>query len=300
MEDFKIKNKKKLKIKQTLKIKSLQITFLLIKTLNSMDFLNESDYDEHQLPQASELTSDLFNISIDKYSTKDETGDKLKFDVDQFLMDNNFQYLPLDYLIRSVNGLSEDATQNLLDDITTNYEEYVKFFQVYNGNDNEALNNLQDTQNNINNFTQNLTQLIDKDIPKTQEEISDVVEYLKSLDNITQQLKDHELLLNLVQFTKQLSKTLHDMCRFEQWDDNLVCQILKEVNNNIQKCQSLLRQFNELNSPFINHINNEYQGLLQEFQISLKIFTETCLADTDKYPKISQELVSILRSNKKI
>lgn len=264
-----------------------------------MDLLSESDHEEYQLPQASELTSDLFTLSIDKYSIKDEHDEKLKFNVDQFLMDNNFQYLPLDYLIRSVNGLSEEATQNLLNDITSNYEDYIKFFQIYNGNDNEALNNLQDTQNNINNFTQNLTRLIEKDIPKTQEDVNDVVEYLKSLDNLTNQLKDHESLLTVVQFTKQLTKTLHDMCAFQQWDDTLICEMLKEVSNNIHICQSLLGKFMDLSSPFMNHINNEYQGLLQEFQISLKIITETCLADVDAYPKTSKQLVHILKTSQK-
>lgn len=258
-----------------------------------MNFLDDNEEYDLELPQSSELTIDLFADSLAQYSNKKDDGE-LEFNIDQFLMDNNFQYTPLDTLIRSVSGLTDEALRNLLNDITNNYNKYIDFFKTYNGDDNEILIELQKTKSDIEKFTRGLKQLLEVDIPKTQETIADMCEYLKGLDNISNILKEHSQLSEMVHTGKKLSKTLHEMCGLDEPDEILCVDLVQNINKNITTCNKLFVKFTDLHSPFLTHLHNEYQGLVQEFQVSLKIVTERCLEDPSVYPKLSRTLVSLI------
>lgn len=257
-----------------------------------MDFLEDEADMDLELPRSSEITSELFSEAIGKYTTED--GKTVKFDVDSFLMDNNFQYSSLDTLIRSLSELSDETFQTLLDQIITNYDDYLRFFTTYCSNDNETLLELQKVKTDINKFMNALNVLTEKDIAKTKETIVDVVEYLKKLDELSKTLDNHSKLSDLVQIGKQLSKTLHELCGVEDIEELLCTELVKQLHSYTVDCDKLLRDFEDLNSPFINHLHNEYQGLIQEFQVSLKILTDRCLETPQEFPKLSSMLISIL------
>lgn len=260
-----------------------------------MDFLDDNEVLELELPQTSELSIELFADSLEKYSQKKENG-KVDFDIDQFLMDNNFQYTPLDTLIRTVSDLTDEALRNLLTEITKNYNSYIEFFKTYNKDDNEILLELQKTKADIDNFTGGLKQLLVKDIPKTQETITDMCEYLKGLDSISNTLKEHNVLAGKVSTGKKLSKTLHEMCGLDEIDETLSADLVQNINDHVTICSKLFAKFGELHSPFLSHLHNEYQGLVQEFQLSLKIIAERCLADVATYPNLARALVSLINN----
>lgn len=258
-----------------------------------MDFLDDNEEFDLELPQTSELSIDLFADNIEQYSQKNE-NDEVEFNIDQFLMDNNFQYTPLDTLIRTISGLTDQALRNLLNEITKNYNGYIEFFKTYNKDDNEIIIELQKTKTDIENFTEGLKQLLVNDIPHTQETITDMCEYLKGLDSISNTLKEHNVLSGKVSTGKKLSKTLHEMCGLEEIDEALFADLVQKINEHITNCSKLFAKFEDLHSPFLTHLHNEYQGLVQEFQVSLKIITERCLADVSTYPKLASVLVSLI------
>lgn len=265
-----------------------------------MDFLDDNEELDLELPQTSELSVDLFANTLEKYSIKkrdkdkDEDKNKIEFDIDQFLMDHNFQYSSLDTLIRNISGLKDESLRNLLNAIIQNYNNYINFFKTYDRNDNEILLELQRTKIDIENFTKDLNQLLTKDIPYSKEKIVDICEYLKELDKISNILMEHDLLAQRLSNGKKMSKTLHEMCGLDNFDEILCSDLIEKINEHIIKCNLLFIKFEDLHSPFLNHLYNDYQGLIQEFQVSLKIITDKCLSDIATYPKLSKVLVSLI------
>lgn len=259
-----------------------------------MDFLNDNEEFDLELPQTSELSLDLFSDNLEKYSIKNRDNDEIEFNIDQFLMDHNFQYSSLDTLIRSISSLKDESLQNLLNTITKNYNDYINFFKTYDGNDSEILLELQRTKLDIENFTKDLNQLLKRDIPHTREKIVDICGYLKELDKISNVLMEHNLLTQKLSTGKKMSKTLHEMCGLDDLDEILCSDLIKNINDYIMTCNSLFIKFEDLHSPLLNHLYNDYQGLVQEFQVSLKIITDKCLSDITAYPKLSKILVSLI------
>ena len=149
-----------------------------------MDFLNDDELDL-DLPVTAEISKELFATEIEKYRESETNGtDVDSFDVDRFLVQKNFHYLPLDSLIRDLSGLSQKMVQTLLEQIRSNYDDYLTFSNTYTDEENETLINLEKTQSDLQKFMTQLDHLIKDDISNTQEIIKDVLEYLKKLDEI--------------------------------------------------------------------------------------------------------------------
>ncbi|CCF57224.1 hypothetical protein KAFR_0C02310 [Kazachstania africana CBS 2517] len=257
-----------------------------------MDFLSDEEMDL-ELPTTTDITRGLFGDQVDKLHGEAKENEK-GFNVDEFLMQNNFHYLPLDSLIRDLSNLSIEIVQALLGQVTDNYDNYLAFFSTYSKDENETLLELQKTRAELNSFMTHLGQLTKDDLSNTRETIEDSVEYLKNLDCISEQLNDHKRLADEISLSKKLSNTLHKMCAMEDIQEQLCGELIKKLFQIINSCRGLLTSLESLNSPFIHHIRNEYQGLVQEFQVSLKILTDLCLEDTKRYKYLNNVLISLL------
>lgn len=258
-----------------------------------MDFLDENELDL-ELPTVSEVNRELFSNEVDKCN---DSSDLEAFDVDEFLIKNNFQYMPLDSLIKDLSGVSQDMVQVLLEKVTTRYDDYLKFCQPYLESNNENMQQLQQTKADLNKFMGQLDQLIHKDVARTQEVINDTVDYLRKLDDMSRQLQNHSRIPDLISLAKQLSKTLHAMCGSDPLEQLLCTELTKQLHIFVIRIRELLEELSSLDSPYVHHLRNEYHGLLQEYQISLKILTEKCLEDAAHHEKLSHALVSILSKN---
>lgn len=257
-----------------------------------MNFLNDDDELNLDLPKTADIDRNLFANEVEKFKDDPES----QFDVDKFLMQNNFHYLNIDPLIRDLSGLSNDIMSDLLEQVSTNYEYYLSFFKTYNAEDNETLIELQNTKNDIEIFMNGLEQLTGKDIRKTQEVITDTVEYLRKLDEISSQLKSHKALSEDISLSKEYSRSLHGMCGIEDIEELICSDLIQQLHKLVTGCETLLTSLESLNSPLVHHFYNEYQGLIQEFQISLKILTDKCLSEPTKFTILSKTLVSLLES----
>ncbi|CAB4251872.1 similar to Saccharomyces cerevisiae YGR120C COG2 Essential component of the conserved oligomeric Golgi complex (Cog1p through Cog8p) [Maudiozyma barnettii] len=259
-----------------------------------MDFLKEDEDINLDLPETTQINRDLFAKEI---SNIDSSVDE-EFNVDKFLMENNFHYMELDPLLRDLSGLSSVIMSDLLEQVSSNYEHYLEFFNTYTSEDNEIQLQIRDIKNKLDTFMTGFDTLTKKDIAHYKEIISDTVEYLRKLDEIITQLRSHKELAQNIALSKELSKSLHVLCGVEEIDDILCADLVMQLYTLISKCETMLLSLEQLNSPYIHHLYNEYQGIIQEFQVSLKILTERCLGDPTAYPDLSKALVSFVNTTK--
>lgn len=249
-----------------------------------MDFLSEDDLNL-DLPTIAEVSRDVFF---------EETGKEQEFNVDEFLMKHNFQYMPLDTLIYELTGLSKELGLALPEKVAEKYDDYLKFCKPYMEEDSESILELRRTKTDLSRFISNLDQLAHKDITRTQNTVDETVSYLRRLDQMTRQLQNHSKLPELIQLAKEMSTTLHAMCGTEVLDPVLSTELTHQLHCLVEQIRKLFSTLSNLNSPFLKHQRNEYHGLLQEFQISIKLLTARCLEDPQKNKKLAYELVSIL------
>lgn len=248
------------------------------------------------LPVTAEISKELFATEIEKYRESENNGaDVANFDVDEFLVQKNFHYLPLDSLIRDLSGLSQKMVQTLLEQIRSNYDDYLIFSSTYTDDQNETLMNLEKTQSDLQKFMAQLDHLIQDDISNIQEIIKDVLEYLKKLDEIYGSLRNHSQVTEALLLGRKLSKSLHEMCGIEPLEEEICSGLIEQLYSLVTASRRILESFADSNSPYIHHLRNDYQDLLQEFQISLKILTEKCLENPSSLQILSMTLVSIIK-----
>ncbi|CCE63048.1 hypothetical protein TPHA_0D04150 [Tetrapisispora phaffii CBS 4417] len=256
--------------------------------------------EDFELPIAAEINRDLFSDEIEVYKNDIES-----FDVDKFLMKNNLQYIQLDSLIRSVDDLSRDVIQNLSAELINKYTDYTKFCLTYaiDGdklNNNESLAELEKTKTNLYEFISQLELLIAKDIPRTKEVISDTTSYLSKVNEIEQILVNHIRLNKTLARSKELSDALHHLCGSDVLDEPVILELMKQLNKLVLQTFAMLRELDDLDSPYIRHLRNDYQSLIQTFQISMKILVEKCISDPDNYTNLATELVLIMKQTQQL
>lgn len=252
-----------------------------------MDFLEEDEIDL-DLPTISEINRDLF---------VDQTHQEKEFDVDNFLINNNFQYVPLDSLIHDLSGLSKELEHGLPDKIAGKYDDYLKFCQPYTDEDSQSILEIRKTKTDLNRFITQLDQLTHNEFLRTQSTIDETISYLRKLNSMIRQLQNHSQLPQLIQLAKEMSTCLHAMCGTDPMHPVLITELTAQLHNLMRRIRHLFDTLSDLNSPFLKHQRNEYQGLLQEFQISLKLLTARCLEDPNGNQKLSKVLVFILNSS---
>ncbi|CCD25877.2 Golgi transport complex subunit COG2 NDAI_0G01010 [Naumovozyma dairenensis CBS 421] len=259
-----------------------------------MDFLKDEDL-TLDLPNVTEISRDLFEDESEKLIELQKEDPNKTFDVDEFLIKNNFHYVPLDTLIRDLSSLSEEVIDALFGQVNADYDEYLKFCQIYSKDEaeNETILDLQQTRLELKNFISHLEQLTSRDIARTQEVVSDTLEYLERLDHIQILLNNHSNILEIITLGKQLSKTLHGVCGIEPLEESISVELTRQLFILVTRARELLETLTSLNSPYVHHLRNEFQGLVQEFQISLKILTNKCLENPSECPELSKLLVEI-------
>ncbi|QLQ82463.1 hypothetical protein HG537_0H02250 [Torulaspora globosa] len=253
--------------------------------------MNLSDEDELnlELPRITEVNRDLFSSEVEKLDSDIET-----FDVSEFLIRNNCNFMPLDLLIGDLSRLSQDMVEVLLEKVTTKYNDYLEFCEPYVNEKNQNVVELQETMADLKGFGKRLEQLSCRDLARTQEVIGDTVDYLCKLDEMTRQLENHLQIPEMISLAGQISKRLHAMCGTEPLEQQLCTELTIQLGSLIQKIRSQLEELSGLDSSYVHHLRNEYHGLLQGSQISLKILTDKCLEDVHNYQPLAKALLSLL------
>lgn len=253
-----------------------------------MDLLNDDDMNL-DLPTIPEVSRDVFF---------EETDKEQEFDVDKFLMKHNFQYMPLDSLIHDLADLSKKLDLALPEKVAGKYDDYLEFCSPYTDEDSESIMELQRTKTDLSRFISKLDQLTHMELARTRSTVDDTISYLRKLDEMTHQLRNHSKLPELIQLAKRMSTSLHSMCGVEMSDTVLIIKLTRQLHGLVEQISQIFSTLSNLNSPFLKHQRNEYHGLLQEFQISLKLLTAKCLEDPERNRSLAEVLVSILPNSR--
>ncbi|QLL32056.1 hypothetical protein HG536_0C02250 [Torulaspora globosa] len=251
--------------------------------------LSDEDELNLELPRITEVNRDLFSSEVEKLDDDIEA-----FDVDEFLLRNNCNFMPLDFLIGDLSKLSQDMVEVLLEKVTTKYNDYLDFCEPYMNEKNQNVVELQETMADLKGFRMRLEQLSCRDLARTQEVISDAVDYLRKLDEMSRQLQSHLQIPEMIYLAGQISKSLHAMCGTEPLEQQLCTELTTQLGSLIHKIRSQLEELSALDSSYVHHLRNEYHGLLQGAQISLKILTDKCLEDVHNYEPLARTLLSLL------
>lgn len=247
-------------------------------------------HDNLELPLTTEITRELFN----GYSNLDNGQ---KFNVDNFLLDNNFQFISLDTLSRQLSDLTKDISNCLIQEITTNFDTHRILCKKFNNKEasNELLHSLQEVKYNLKKFDGNVLEFTNTSIQSTKEVVCDTLDYLKSLDDLNVILNNHNHLNDILQLGSKLCTSLHDMIMLEI-DDDICHDILLELYKLIIKIHGLLTSLNHISSSLLNRFRNEYQSLLEQFYKIIDFLVDKFLVEMNKYPNSSSLLISIMKS----
>lgn len=252
-------------------------------------YLSDEDELNLELPTVTEINRDLFSSEVEKLHE-----DVDAFDVNEFLLRNNCNFMPLDFLIGDLSKLSQDMVEVLLERVTTKYNDYLQFCEPYMDENNPNVIELQETMADLKGFRKRLEQLTGRDLARTQEVIGDAVDYLRKLDEMSHQLQNHLRIPEMISLASQLSKRLHAMCGTDPLELQLCTELTTQLGTLIQSIHSQLEELSTVDSSYVHHLRNEYHGLLPGAQISLKILTDKCLEDVKKYEPLARALLLLL------
>lgn len=206
-----------------------------------------------ELPTVNEVNRDLFTGEVDKLNNNVDA-----FDVDEFLLRNNCNFIPLDSLIGDLSKLSNDMVHILLEKVTSKYNDYLNFCEPYLDGNSDGVLELKESMTHLSRFIKQLEQLTKNDLSKTQEVISDTVDYLRKLDEMSYQLRNHLQIPEMITLAKQYSKKLHAMCGTDPLEEQLCTELTNQLYTSLQRIRSQLDGLSSMDSTYVHHLRNEY------------------------------------------
>ncbi|SCW02371.1 LAFE_0F04962g1_1 [Lachancea fermentati] len=246
-----------------------------------MDVLDEN----WDFPLTKDVSRDLFSSYTDEEC----------FDVDTFLLENKFQFVPLDSLTKELHTLTGKMDQALLEEMQDSYTDYMELCASYS-EENDTKHELQLVQQDLIKFRAELKALTDENMATTKEVIIDTLEYLDGLNNLSRLLNDHTILHKSLGLAEELCHGLQTLCEDEEELESLLCcDLIKQLHTLIQQIYIALSRVGKISSPIVNQLRNEYLGVLQQFRACLCILSDRCNKDPTKYQEITQLLVAIYR-----
>lgn len=266
-----------------------------------MDFLDN----ELELPITKEISRDLFAPYAEEQEQQQQYPCE-PFNIDKFLLENNFQYISLDILSKEFRKLKNEMDQCLLDEVASCFDDYVNLCSSFEnsnnketrGEEDDSLTQLQQVKHDLNKFMNKLTQASQVSIAKTREVVTDTLEYLKSIDSLSLILQNHVLCHEWISLANRLSLGLQALVGSEKniQDDPLAIDLLLQSYTLLQKIQETLQACNEISSPFMNNLRNDYQGILQNYRQVLSSLANRCSQNKEQTTELSKVLISILHN----
>ncbi|CEP60332.1 Golgi transport complex subunit COG2 LALA0_S01e08328g [Lachancea lanzarotensis] len=243
-----------------------------------MDLFDES----WDLPVTKNINRDLF--------TSYEDGEV--FDVDSFLLDNNFHYAPLDTLSKDLTLLTQEMDHALLEASSESYKDFVNLCDQFSDTA-ETRPELQNVKLDLTQFLNKLRKLTETDILNTKEVVKDTVDYLETLDKLVAVLADTKALNSGLQLGEKLCNVLNSLCADNQTGNiefALCGQVLTQLHHITTKAHTTLQNLQQIDSPMIVQLRSGYHSIIVEFRACLHVMCDKCVAN----PNETKELVSQL------
>lgn len=247
----------------------------------------EELFADSYLPVIKEVNRELF---------KDEAllSDKI-FDVSEFLLQNNFQYLSLDDLSRQFQELERETNKCLVEEVSSSYQDYLSLCKDFRFKDESLiLSTLQESTHELTKFELKLENLINNRIMSSSETITDTIEYLKSLGTLKEYLKKHTRLNEHFQFVRKLCQSLQGLAVDAiNTNDELGAELLSELLRRLQSGSHILSDLNDTDSPLLKKFRNDHQSLIQQFHDIVLIWATKCCDRPNDYPLITKKLLQL-------
>ncbi|SCU80089.1 LADA_0B04984g1_1 [Lachancea dasiensis] len=232
------------------------------------------------------------NISRELFATYAENE---AFDVDNFLLENNFHYVPLDTLSKDLTLLTQEVDRALLDASSQSYDDFVKLCDQFSDNA-ETRPELQNVRVDLRQFSSQLGNLSQVEMTNTKEIVADTVDYLKSLDKLSTLLQGTMALTTNLQLAGKLCDALDALCAEddEHLEQTLCSDLVTHLHKITTEAHSSLLPLQHIDAPLILQLRSEYQGILSQFQACLHVLSNRCLTNPAAFEILAINLKSLI------
>ncbi|SCU83982.1 LAFA_0D07228g1_1 [Lachancea sp. 'fantastica'] len=247
-----------------------------------MDLLD----DTWDLPVTKNINRDLFSSYEDGES----------FDVDSFLLDNNFHYVPLDTLCEDLTSLTREMDHALLDASSESYKDFIKLCDQFSDTV-DTRPELQNVKLELTQFLNKLRGLTETDILNTQEIIKDTVDYLETLDKLSAVIADATGLNTGLQLAEKLSNVLNSLCANtsqKSLEYTLCGQVLTQLHQLTTKAYTTLENLQQNDSPLMLQLRSEYHSIIAQFRACLHVLCDKCVANPNETKELAGQLSNLL------
>lgn len=244
-----------------------------------MDLLDES----WDLPVSKNVSRELFTA----YAENDT------FDEDSFLLENNFQYVPLNTLAKDLQELTQQMDKVMLETSSSSYNDYTKLCEQFSDSA-EARPELQGVRMDIAKFLDQLRELKDTNISNTREVVTDTVDYLRTLDRLSETLQECKVLSSMMELGRKLCERLDSLCQETDLEVSLCSDLVLQIHQISSKSHTLLLKMQETESPLLTQIRIEHQSIADQFRACLHHLCDKCLERPTETEELGATLAQLL------
>ncbi|SCV02989.1 LAMI_0H04588g1_1 [Lachancea mirantina] len=232
-----------------------------------MDILD----DTWELPVTKDVSRALFTA----------LAEEEQFDPSRFLLENNFQYTPLDALKQQLELLTHEMDEALVTETCGSYDQFADLCSHFS-EQNETKPQLQKIGQDLTRFQQKLAQVAEVDVQTTKEVLSDTLDYLRNLDVLQRQLDNNLMLQEQLSLAKQLCEGLTAMVRETELEPVVCSELLKELYKALDATDAAFHPINHLDSPLLRSLRDEREAILVRFRSCLHVMVDLCTSTTNE------------------
>lgn len=245
-----------------------------------MDLLEDS----WELPVSKNVSRELFS----------DNAENEAFDVDSFLLENNFQYVPLETLSKDLNELTREMDQVLLDTSSSSYEDYAKLCEQFSETT-ETRTELHSVKLDLARFLEQLKQLTSASISDTRETVADSVDYMKTLQRLSNVLQECKASKASLALARKLCAGLESLSEHVTTPElTLCCDLALQISAITSQSRSFLLSVQETESPLITQVRNEYQDVMSQFKTCLHRLCDKCHENPAETKELGEALSKVL------
>ncbi|CUS21886.1 LAQU0S04e03092g1_1 [Lachancea quebecensis] len=244
-----------------------------------MDLLDES----WDLPVSKNVSRELFAAYAENEA----------FNVDNFLLENNFQYVPLNTLTKDLQDLTQQMDKAMLETSSSSYNDFTKLCEQFSDSA-EARPELQGVRIDIAKFLDQLRDLKDTTISNTREVVTDTVDYLRTLERLSETLEECKALSSMMELGRKLCKRLDSLCHETDLEVSLCSDLVLQIHRISTQSHALLLKMQETESPFLTQIRIENQSIADQFRSCLHYLCDKCLEEPAGTEELGATLAQLL------
>ncbi|SCU94830.1 LAME_0F09494g1_1 [Lachancea meyersii CBS 8951] len=246
-----------------------------------------------------DLLDDTWDLPVSKNINRELFTDYEKdeaFDIDSFLLDNNFHYVPLDTLSKDLTSLTQEMDHALLDASSKSYKDFVTLCDRFSSTT-ETRPEMQNVKLDLTEFLHQLRELTKTDIANTREIVADTVDYLQTLDKLSVILANSTFLKSSLHLARKLCNVLESLCADDKKNhlDIILCgDLLTQLHQLTAKSHSALLKLQQIDSPLMVQLRSEYHSVISQFRACLHVLCDKCVESPSDTKELAAQLATLI------